>query len=591
MIDRAEYHNRLTTSVNDLTKHYFNIEYEQELEVSSLEVELTEITLKRTWTLSATYQQKRLTGRYSGNEMGSIKACVDAAQSRCASIRDGQVSGYVASLEQHVTKDPISTLWSDSLDFGKDSLDFLHVYRCESCSGDGEHTCFSCHGRGHKTCLSCHGSGRYSCGGCGGSGRSLDGRSSCSSCGGSGKSHCGGCSGRGDVSCAGCHGRGTVHCGPCGATGFFTEYFEIHVKPKARLAAAWPPDITSWGEEYIHRALDGEVSWAPLKAACHPKLPTVERDSKTYPIRYEIKADLPLVSSSLSLKGGETRTGWFVGRACHPYYLHGLADNLFCSSVAGLADTEETATLRNTLQTNAAHELLQFRAGEDTNNALVCRQGLIGEELAGRFLTEYRALVANLNEGRSRHSLGQWVRKGLKYALVIMLMIASFDAVFGNSMPWENGGLFNASREPEYFLASIFVGTVYIWYSLLDGNWGPPLALVLFYFAVYRFFLSQRRITLLRVAGGLLATTCFSLFVFQLLPSLANHSIAAPSAPYPSVVFAALVNALILAPDALVVGFLLAALRLRNQADSKLKKNIGTIDCAPLMADLGYGVR
>lgn len=591
MTDNTDRSGTLVSSVGELLLDYFGQDAGQ-VQVEGCESASAHLSLEKYWRLSASLHHKTLTGAHRGNNYGSHAACREAAGNTRRAIEAGEMPTYVQSLEQFVAGGIERATWESEFRIGDHSETYLYTHSCSSCGGQGQTRCSPCSGSGKTGCHYCSRSGQRHCGTCGGSG--IEGhdqfRKPCFSCGGSGRQRCNHCFGSGQTSCGSCSGSGSQYCSPCDATGYFTEHYRISVGARGQLAAQYPESLDDWQRRYIEAAVNDAVRWAPLSASCRLDERSVLRSEPAYPLQYTIDGDLLFTEADLTLRQKKGH-GLFVGETCRTYQLDELGDALFEPMADQLADGEDSARLGAALNNRAAQNSLACRAEPASVEQTVLRRaGIVSSAAVGNFLQKYHALAAALRKKRSQQSLKDWALKALKYTALILLSIATIDMCFGNRIGWEDSGLIMLAAEPRSFLHWLWYYSEYIWFSGLIETRGVFAGGILGCYLLARWqLLSRRRSSKFRFLAGLALTNILLVGLFMMFSPVLFH-MGATGFGVPGVANAVtgLVHSLILLPEAVILGLLIAMARLRQRKDLALKKYVSAVDSSPLLADLGY---
>lgn len=581
-------------SVDALMTHYFSAHVADKLKIEGVKTNVADLSFQKTWHLVTEKYHKTLTGRHSGNNYSSLHECKQAVASACQKIEKGHHSGFVGALESFVAKSPARATWEQGRGLGRHDTTFQHIHTCSSCAGQGRNTCSGCNGQGRCRCGRCSGRGRLLCSTCHGSGQTGSGqhRTFCGGCSGSGTLNCSFCFGNGQSQCNSCGGRGNVSCSPCDATGYFTEHYSIEVQGKGGLQVSYSNSLEDWQEVYINDALRNRVAWASLSSACFLDASTIMRQEPAYPLAFDIQGTLPFCAAQIELMG-QTSHGKFVGEPCHVYQLGELGDTVFKPLINELKNPEDMTSLQAALATKATDQLLGYRNETSGAEALVLRQAsIIGQETVGALFTKYHQAKEYLKASRSSQSSKAWILKSAKCSLLVLLGIALVDAICGNHVKWEETGLHSIvlyGRElPNFFLD---MGS-YIW---LNGSWWIKafwfgLSLVT-YLVILRYLLSSRKMTKMRFLFGLFMTHVMLLMLYFLFFPLAELlRVGAFGLPRFHMLAAGLIHSFIVLPEVILMGMLIAMLRLRLRNDAQLKDFATEVGSRPLLQDLGYRV-
>lgn len=587
-----QYDDQVRSGVDELMNHYFNTRIASELKVSNVETGIAEIRFHKTWKLDTRTHHETRTGQLSGQNYHSLSDCQQAVSRTCDLIESGFDTTFTSALESFVAGSPTQATWQQTCDLGRHGTVFQHVHSCNTCGGRGSNTCSSCSGQGRCQCNYCYGQGRTSCGTCGGNGQTGSGqyRTYCGSCGGSGRANCHSCFGSGQSQCGNCGGRGEHACSPCDATGYFTERYTINVHGISTLQVTLPADLGQWQRSYMAAAINGDVEWASLSAACFLDATSILRNADAYPIRFEIQGTLPFTEARLGLRG-TTSEAYFVGEKCHVFQLGNLGDAVFVPLAESLTDPEDQDSLQTVLGTRAAEQILSARSEPvRAETSVLRRAGIVGQDAVTTLLKRYHAIRTHMNVSRSSHTLMSWVRKSIKYSVVFLLLIGLLDALYGNYPAWEKTGLNRLSlwiTDLPGFLLSLSYDLVLEAPLAVKGTW--LAACVVAYLVALPLLLSRRKMTKKRFFLGLLVShliLAVLLFCFNDFINVVNQT--APQLPGLHQLAAGLIRSLLLLPEAIVVGLLLGMLRLRLRNDAQLKKFVTAVGSKPLLEDLGY---
>lgn len=587
-----QYGDQVRSSVDGVMGHYFNVRVANELEVGGVETGIAELSFHKTWKLETRTHHETRTGQLSGQNYQTLSSCQQAVSRICEIIESGFHNGFTHALESFVASSPARATWEQACDLGYYDTVYQYIHSCSTCDGQGRNTCSGCHGRGRSRCGYCSGQGQLSCSTCGGNGQTGSGqqRTFCGGCGGTGRSNCHTCFGSGESQCGSCGGRGEHACSPCDATGYFTERYSIEVKGISALSVTTPDDLGQWQKSYMAAALNGDVEWASLSAACFLDPASVLRSADTYPIGFDIRGTLPFTEARLGLRG-TTANAYFVGEKCHVFQLGNLGDAVFGPLVASLTDPQDQHGLSSVLGTPAAEQLLNVRSEPARAEAGVLRRaGVISQDVVTTLLERYQAIRAHMSVSRSSHTLKSWVRKSIKYTVLFLMLIALLDAAYGNYPEWEKTGLNMLSlwgTELPGFLLRVSYGIVLESPLAVKATW--LTASIVAYLVAWPLLLSRRKMTKKRFFLGLLVSyLVLAVLYFTFFEFVNVIKVAVPQVPELHQLAAGLIRSLLLLPEAVVVGLLLGMLRLRLRNDAQLKVFVKAVGSKPLLEDLGY---
>ncbi|WP_024459628.1 ECF transporter S component [Marinimicrobium sp. LS-A18] len=553
--------------------------------------QVARLRLSKTWCLRAESHREQLVGTPSGNRLSSAAACQRAARETVGRIERGELDTYVNRLEHHVMDDLKNALWSSSTSLGKYPDTWQHSYACSRCHGRGENTCGGCGGRGRVRCGACSG-GKITCSSCAGSGYSgtAPSRYACGGCGGAGRVNCYQCAGQSEVRCGRCGGGGTESCTPCRSTGQFTDRYSVTVTGEGQLDVTPETELAPWQSRYLQAAVNQRVDWVPLRSSCRVDLDQATRHTPAYPIGFSAEAQLRFAEADLA-QGRVRGHGFFVGEHYQGYDLAGIGDGMLGAGAEMLDKEHSVDNLAVGLTNGVAETLLAHRAEPARlGQTLLVKANLVSSEAINGFFDRYRALLERLQARRAEHSVRDWSKKAGAFTLVFLAVVAVLDALYGNQVGWEYGGLQAIAGQPLNFVISLGVYTSYIWVLGLIPTFGlPALIIIGVYLLLRRWLFPRRKRGKLRFLIGLLATTWVLITLYWLLgPLLSAIFSRAPALPGPASLVTGAVHSLLLLPEAILCGLLASALRLRANKDQAIKRYTAQIASEPLMEDLGY---
>lgn len=586
-----EHSEQVARSVSELVQHYFSTPIQNQLKTSVTASSLQPLKLDKTWTLHAKVQQETLVGRQGNNQFGTFRECEKAFNSDIEKIKSGSVAGFVEKLSRFVAEDPLKGLWQRTCPLDNYGS-YFYVHHCSQCGGHGQQTCSSCSGRGKKLCYSCAGSCQMTCvGGCSGSGYIGHGdfRKVCGSCGGRGTATCTGCFGAGERRCDDCVGRGKHSCNPCNATGFFTEQYWLTVFGIGTIQMQHQAGLPDWQEDYLTKALEQQANCPPLSEACALDFSTLLRREQDYPIKFQIDGEVRFTEARLELHD-TVSNGMFVGSHCQAYNLDQLGDAVFKPVINSLEVNQSATKLRKSLTLSASEQLLSNRNNAEANQSTaLLATNIISSEAENAFLQRFKQLTDGLGRRRSALSTATWLRNSAIHAFVFLALAAIFSAASSKRVNWEQVGI-NAVVNDRNFFEEFFEFTIFHWFSGIPYTYGITAAGMLAIYLICKWLLSsKRKSTKLGFIAGIFLTNCLVfLGLVMLTPALAIAFETSFAIPSPSSFWASFVESLILLPEALLLGTLIAMLRLRRANDSRLLSFVKEIGSEPLLKDLGY---
>ncbi len=592
-----------------ICKRAADIDVGEDLYLTDQKTEENQLTFSAVWTLRGEVDSHTQASYCVSNDYGSLSACHQAAYDYGDFRDQGLYQRFMKIAVDEVVEINGGLSTQAPSYVAIDSRTFEHSDECPKCRAQGRVMCGDCQGTGDANCYACYGRGSHVCHSCGGtqtvhvydSYTNANELRRCSFCNYQGEITCAGCNGTGKRSCYHCNGRGELTCDTCSGMGYQTTTYTATITAERTILFNSAHRLVEW------QRLAVEAHFSHIQnMAAQQKAKYVYEEGRAV-FHSTIAMTFNEIGAALSSWSGKILSLGSNSEIVHSYDF--IGDIFLEPSLKEYDNNPSTEMFKKLVSQPIARNILSFRAAGDT---WLTKDSFMSDSLVRKLVGAYQEKLSKLKRVTIELPFVKWFCFSLLYALIAWLVITAGVAAHSpKDLNWFylglSGLIIGKTQYLHWWLSHVLTGLSndfgeIVAYLQKPSNTNDPhlarkalygtysLAFGAAIFALIYFWVRKRIGRSVSKIHSIEWRTSIALLLFILLymlyPVMPDWRYALHDNHYFLDWWLCLKDGLILGPDFLIIGMIMAALQGRQQFIRNYHDTIRSYDISEINEDL-----